>query len=332
MENYKKYAQTFNASEEVIAWIEHTLTNYLKKEPRDVPIEQVEHIIDYLISPDAPKKNLTAMSYKEALKNSEKWMKSQIKKGEHIKEVEKDVETILDFKDGFRVVKLIGKAAYEREGYLMNHCVASYFGNSKEIYSLRDKENYPHCTMEKDQQIKGKGNGDIHPKYIKYVVAFLEHIGMKVRDSEMAHLGYEVESFPQYCKTPIFRDRYVRKGQKVVYDDKVVVYTDLPTAKNYKGNKVCLYKGDLKITEKNYSLGKIQGVGGYLYIYSNVELKAENLKSIGGDLYISSDVELPNLKSVGGDLSISSKSKVNGLRDEKSIREKIEIKGRVIFR
>jgi hypothetical protein len=44
--------------------------------------------------------------------------------------------------------------------------------------------------MEKDKQIKGKGNGDIHPKYIKYVVAFLEKTGQEVRESEMNHLGY----------------------------------------------------------------------------------------------------------------------------------------------
>ena len=72
----------------------------------------------------------------------------------------------------------------------MSHCVGGYYGNGKEIYSLRDKDNIPHCTMEKDQQIKGKGNGDIHPKYINYVVKFLEHVGMTVGDSEMKHLGY----------------------------------------------------------------------------------------------------------------------------------------------
>lgn len=113
-----------------------------------------------------------------------------IKKGKNIIELEGDVELIKDFRDGFRIVKLVGKTAYDREGFLMAHCVGSYFGSNKEIYSLRDGKNMPHCTMEKDQQIKGKGNGSINPKYIKYVVAFLEEIGMKVGDNEMKNLGY----------------------------------------------------------------------------------------------------------------------------------------------
>ena len=38
----------------------------------------------------------------------------------------------------------------------MSHCVASYYGRDVEIYSLRDKKNLPHCTLEKDNQIKGE--------------------------------------------------------------------------------------------------------------------------------------------------------------------------------
>ena len=150
---YLNYAKTFNANEEVQFWISHNLANYLKSNPENQ--DEIEHIIDYLVSEDAPKR-FKGMSYEEAKKASEKWTKVQQKKGEHIKEKESDTETVLDFKDGFKIVKLVGKAAYEREGYLMRHCVAFYYGRSVEIYSLRDKDNMPHCTMEKDNQIKGK--------------------------------------------------------------------------------------------------------------------------------------------------------------------------------
>lgn len=174
---YLEYAKTFNASEEVIYWVEHNLTNHLKSNPENQ--DEIEHTLDYLISSDAPKR-LKAMSYEEAVKNAEKWLKAQQKKGQDIKEKPEDTEVVLDFKDGFKIVKLIGENAYKREGYLMSHCVASYYGKGKEIYSLRDSDNLPHCTMEKDQQVKGKGNGNIHPKYISYVVKFLEHVGMTV--------------------------------------------------------------------------------------------------------------------------------------------------------
>jgi hypothetical protein len=87
-----------------------------------------------------------------------------------------DYEVILDFKDGFKFVKLLSESCYQREGKLMSHCVASYYGRSVEIYSLRDSSNNPHCTIEKDRQIKGKGNGKIDLKYIDYVVKFLEKL------------------------------------------------------------------------------------------------------------------------------------------------------------
>ena len=182
---YLEYAKHVEGSEYVINWINHTLANYLEK--HNPPTEEVEHIIDYLAQTN---KKISQMSYPEAKSNADKWTKSLQKKGINIKETEKDVEVVLDFNDGFKVVKLIGENAYKREGFLMRSCVASYYGKNVEVYSLRDKNNIPHCTMEKDKQIKGKGNGDIHPKYIKYVVEFLEHTGMKVHDSEMAHLGY----------------------------------------------------------------------------------------------------------------------------------------------
>ena len=185
--NYLQYSQTINANEEVIYWISHNLTNYLKDNPENQ--DEIEHILDYMSSKDAPKK-LKGMSYKEADSNAKKWTLTQQKKGEHIKETEKDTKMILDFKDGFKIVKLIGENAFKREGYLMRHCVSNYYNKDTEIFSLRDKDNIPHCTMEKNKQIKGKGNGDIHPRYIDYVVQFLKHIGMTVGDNEMKHLGY----------------------------------------------------------------------------------------------------------------------------------------------
>jgi hypothetical protein len=219
MRDYKPYALALGANSAVLYWIGHNLVNYVKTNPENQ--EEIEHIIDYLVSPDAPA-NIVKMSYESAAKNTEKWTKALIKKGKHIKETEKDTTVVLDFKDGFKIVRLVGKNAYEREGYLMRHCVGSYYGSSKEIYSLRDKDNMPHCTMEKDQQVKGKGNGNIHPKYVGYVVKFLEHIGMTVGDSEMLHLGYiNVSKFKDQLKvdTKFFNEKYVSDDEKLYGKD-----------------------------------------------------------------------------------------------------------------
>ncbi len=202
MDKFINYAKHVNASQEIINWIE-------KRFDEKVTTGEGEHVIDYLVS-ENPK--LTTASYKDIKHNADKWMKKQIKKGEHIKETVEDTKVVLDFKDGFKVVQLIGKNAYDREGYLMGHCVAGYYGRPVKVYSLRDENNMPHCTMEQNQQVKGKGNGDIHPKYVDYVVKFLEHIGMTVGDREMAHLGYvNVEEVQKEEKDLVFPELYNKK-------------------------------------------------------------------------------------------------------------------------
>ena len=182
MDNVIEYANGINASADVIIWLKKNI-------PKNYDVQEVEHIIDYLVSDKAPKR-LVRATYNQIKNNTDKWNKSLIKKAEHIQEKEEDTEMILDFKDGFKIVKLIGKNAYDREGFLMRHCVSEYFNKEDEIYSLRDKNNIPHATLSKNsQQIKGKGNGSIHPKYIDYILQFLNNLKVEVRESEMKNLG-----------------------------------------------------------------------------------------------------------------------------------------------
>ena len=227
-----------NARKEVLDWVS-------KRIEETTPITDGEHIIDYLCSDKSPKR-LERMTYEQAKSNAEKWVKAMTKKGEHIKESSEDTETVLDFKDGFRIAKLKGKAAFEREGFLMSHCVSSYFDKDDEIYSLRDKKNMPHCTMSKDsQQLKGKGNGSIAPLYIGYVVKFLEHVGMTVRDSEMKNLGYiNVEKLKKelHKDTKYFNEKYVYESEKLLGKDGKEFYSfDLLDVKDF-------------VTEKNNNL------------------------------------------------------------------------------
>ena len=217
MEKYIDYAVGLSASDEVVSWLKTTAKKHINKQNVAPETSEVEHIIDYLISKKIPKIN--QMSYPQALEKAEKWTQELIKKGNKIIEEDGDIEVVYDFCDGFRFVKLIGQRAYEREGALMRHCVASYYGRDASIYSLRDTQNNPHCTIEENEQIKGKGNGDIHPKYVDYVVRFLEHLGMEVEDSEMRNLGYiNVSKFKKHLhsSTPLFRKKYAPKNQKFI--------------------------------------------------------------------------------------------------------------------
>lgn len=174
MEKYYNYAKHVGCAHDVQTWIKNHLAAHLKTNAEDQT--EIEHILDYMASDKRPKR-ISKMSYEQAKSNTDKWNKTLIKKGSAINEAPEDVETIKDFGDGFKIVRLIGENAYKREGFLMRHCVADYYGRDVEIYSLRDTNNNPHCTMEKDRQIKGKGNGPIHPKYIGYIVAWLEETG-----------------------------------------------------------------------------------------------------------------------------------------------------------
>jgi hypothetical protein len=176
---------------EIIQWCKVNLKNHLKKGLENVG--EIEHILDYLQSEKAPKE-LRGLQYHAAANNAHRWVQSMNKKGRGIVETESDIETVHDFEDGFKLVKLINKAAFEREGALMSHCVASYHNKGTNVYSLRDGKNNPHCTIEvsgeRFQQIKGKGNGSIHPRYVGYVIKILEHFGHTVRPLEMENLGY----------------------------------------------------------------------------------------------------------------------------------------------
>ncbi len=210
-ENLIKYTEGLGGGQSVLDWIDKRVSD-------DADISETEHIIDYLLSDKAPKR-LGRATYEQMKDKAEKWTKSLEKKGESIKELKGDIEVVLDFKDGFKFVKLVGENAYKREGFLMRHCVSSYYGKDDEIYSLRDKKNMPHATLSKNsQQIKGKGNGSIHPKYVKYVVEFLEHVGVEVRDSEMKNLGYvNIEDVKD--KNAVFPEDSLFKGKYFYKND-----------------------------------------------------------------------------------------------------------------
>ena len=209
------YAEHVNADSHVKEWVKNVLSK------QEIPLEEAEHIVDFLVSEEGPKR-VSRMSFEDAKKATDAWNENLRKKGSEIQEQEGDTEVVLDFGDGFKVVKLIGKNAFEREGYLMRHCVASYADRTDtEVFSLRDEKNIPHCTMEKDQQIKGKGNGDISPKYVDYVVKFLEHIGMTVGDSEMNHIGYmNITSIKEHLHPSVlekaYRENYLKKDMELI--------------------------------------------------------------------------------------------------------------------
>jgi len=140
--------------------------------------QQIYHVLDYFrANPDL---NISRMSVPEAIRQSERWTEELNKKASSAED-KTGLEEVRKYPDGFRWVKVTSAQSLDREGKLMKHCVGSYCNQvssgSTIIYSLRDKKNEPHCTVEvqsnKVNQIKGKANGPVDNKYIKYVQDFI---------------------------------------------------------------------------------------------------------------------------------------------------------------
>jgi hypothetical protein len=190
-----EYAQFINAREEVMTWIKQTVGAAIKKN-KQLDLAEMEHVLDYLVSDKAPNR-LLKMSITQAKESAKKWSKTNQKKGANLVDTDKDISVLHEYSDGTKIVKLLTESAYKREGFLMSHCLGGYSVKSDtEIYSYRDSKNMPHATLEVKKtdgvinQIKGKGNGYIHPKYIQPIMDFLISIGQRPRPSEMENLGY----------------------------------------------------------------------------------------------------------------------------------------------
>lgn len=190
------YANSFTSDKktEVQGWIETVAAKKLAA--GEAKVEDVEHILDYLMSSSSPKR-LKKMSYEQADLGTKKWVQSNKKKGRNLSDGNDDIELELELGGGFRIVKLMTDTAYKREGTLMSHCLGGYEVDcNTSIYSLRDSKNMPHATIEVEKsddeirQVKGKGNGKISTKYIDFLLSFCEHIGRPIRPSEMSNLGY----------------------------------------------------------------------------------------------------------------------------------------------
>lgn len=113
---------------------------------------EVEHIIDWALA--NPQRQLSKLSWAQAMENTARWDESLAKKGA-LEEDPDGIEAVCEalmFQPGARWVKVFSARALEREGALMRHCVGSYAAQVSagqcSIYSLRDQANHPILTVE----------------------------------------------------------------------------------------------------------------------------------------------------------------------------------------
>ena len=147
-------------------------------------IDKLEHVIDYLMSDEAPKR-LDALTVPEAMKQADAWTKMLTKKKVNPLDAAEGEKIIKKYPDGFTWRELTNEAALSREGTEMGHCVGSYWrevqNGKTQIYSLRDTKNQPHITIEVSDnslvQIKGKGNAAVASQYRAHGQDFVRELG-----------------------------------------------------------------------------------------------------------------------------------------------------------
>jgi hypothetical protein len=132
-------------------------------------------------------------TFQQAITHTEKWhlqLEKAMSKQKTISITREGLETLLEYEDGSGWFKLLTPESKDYEGSHMGHCVGSGGYDNRTIYSFRDHENKPHCTIEFDensrdvQQVKGKGNRAVVEKYIQKVIEFIDVLKPKnVRDA-----------------------------------------------------------------------------------------------------------------------------------------------------
>ena len=146
-------------------------------------IMDIEHAIGWLQTFE-PTKALN-VSVPDAIKQGNLLIEKNNKKAS---DGDGKIEVLYKFKDGYTIVNCLDTQALKREGKLMGHCVGDDKQNyirdvadkSMQIWSLRDSNNGPHCTISYNvedrevTQIKGKQNEGIVAKYIPYVKTWFE--------------------------------------------------------------------------------------------------------------------------------------------------------------
>ncbi|AQU89195.1 hypothetical protein B0W47_16565 (plasmid) [Komagataeibacter nataicola] len=164
-------------------WMKKRLESYAKKNDYNLPPEdEITNTRDWLhgLQEEDPKlaNKIDRISWEAGQGHQEKWHDKLAKKAEKLSEFRgnpDDITPMIKYEDGFQWVKLDTPEAKDFEGNAMGNCVGKGGYDNKTIFSLRDKDNFPHVTIEYDektktiQQMKCKGNSEVTDDYMPVV-------------------------------------------------------------------------------------------------------------------------------------------------------------------
>lgn len=279
-------------------WIETILKKYQDKyEPAP---SEIEHILEFLEKHPKTKVS-TRVSYLSMRKKASDWIIRLNKKNKNLKE-EGVVQVIREFSDGSSFVRLLDQTAKDWEGKHMGHCVASYTKHSG-IYSLRDANNFPHCTVEVVdwciKQIKGKANKEVSFQYHLQVLEGIKKANIHLTGRDIKHIGFVnltteekmilKEHFDNAIWFEIEGVQYFNIHSKLTLIKPFTKFNQVAWANLYKGNFNCFdaFKqilNDFAVDLTDDSLVNLiasQGKINYLkFLFSLAEAKSTTLSGI----------------------------------------------------
>lgn len=253
-----------------------------------VAVQEDEPWLHQLETNGQPKRLLHLKGLKEAVEEADRDMRERNKRlAAQLGTDTEGEETVAAMADGYRVVKLTTTSALDREGVAMGHCIGQgaydqfLHNGTREYFSLRDRNNKPHVTIEVDLaidavvQCKGKGNAPPTAKYLPYLGTFLRSKALQI-------------AVPAYCCG-------------LCQDTKGIIHSifDLPDGLEVTGPL------DLRSTPIT-QLPEGLHVGGPLHLYDTPITQLPDGLHVGGSLYLrgTSITQLPDGLQVGGDLDL----------------------------
>lgn len=254
--------------------------------------------------------NLNEITFIDALKQAQEFQKSLFVPNSNGL---KNTNVILDCGE-YKWVQLLTKADCTEEGNVMGHCIGGSSHNTRisngnsVAFSLRDKYNKPHITLEayvKNEEIgnifefKGTANGVPKTEYTKYFIDLLKKYKFKgcndytfresiERSFDVAKQIDEINNnfLPFDFKLKIGLQPFTEgdiyanvlefnSDEKIVLPKNLSFYSDLKLefTKEVKLEGDIKVGGDLTIKSKKVILGDNIQVGGNLIIHSGNKLK-----------------------------------------------------------
>lgn len=244
----------------------------------------INNIRDWLYSLDEKmQKKLYKITWKQAIEHQYKWHLLLASKSNKSNKIIGDASglQIVNYND-YNWIKITTIEGLDFEGNAMGHCVGNgYYDLFKnEIYSLRDKNNMPHVTLEFNNknkeivQIKGKGNQEPHIKYYGHIAKLCNVIKPFIANGFSFYLLSSDEQYYLYDDLNVFLKQY-NKNQLNIHTKIKSIYINI---KDFPQSVNCY--SDLLIQESDIKTIQDKDINAhYLGIEKYVTKKDYNEKS-----------------------------------------------------